>query len=46
LENYYVVAVPGSSFGAPGFLRFSYATSREIILEGMKLLKEFVLEIE
>lgn len=45
LENYYVVAVPGSSFGAPGFLRFSYATSREIIGEGMKLLKEFVSEI-
>lgn len=46
LENYYVVAVPGSSFGAPGFLRFSYATSREVIQEGMKLLKEFVSEIE
>jgi len=46
LENYYVVAVPGSSFGSPGFLRFSYATSREIIEEGMRLLKEFVLEIK
>lgn len=46
LENYYVVAVPGSAFGAPGFLRFSYATSREIIKEGMKLLQEFVLEIK
>lgn len=46
LENYYVVAVPGSSFGAPGFLRFSYATSREIIQEGMELLKKFVSEIE
>ncbi|KJS87623.1 MAG: aspartate aminotransferase [Peptococcaceae bacterium BICA1-8] len=46
LENYYVVAVPGSSFGAPGFLRFSYATSLEIIKEGMELLKKFILEIE
>lgn len=46
LDNYYVVAVPGSSFGAPGFLRFSYATSREVIQEGMKLLKEFTLEIK
>lgn len=46
LENYYVVAVPGFSFGAPGFLRFSYATSREVIEEGMRLLKEFTQEIK
>ncbi|MFZ7102393.1 MAG: pyridoxal phosphate-dependent aminotransferase [Peptococcaceae bacterium] len=46
LENYFVVAVPGSSFGAPGFLRLSYATSLETISEGMKRLNEFISEIE
>jgi len=46
LDNYYVVAVPGSSFGAPGFLRFSYATSLENIKNGMELLKEFTSQIE
>ncbi|NLW24798.1 MAG: pyridoxal phosphate-dependent aminotransferase [Clostridia bacterium] len=46
LDNYYVVAVPGSSFGAPGFLRFSYATSLENIKNGMELLKEFTSKIE
>jgi aspartate aminotransferase len=46
LENYFVVAVPGSSFGSPGFLRFSYATSLETIKQGMKLLKDFVVEIK
>lgn len=46
LDNYYVVAVPGSSFGAPGFLRFSYATSLDEIKQGLELLKEFTTQIE
>jgi aspartate aminotransferase len=35
-----IAAVPGSSFGAEGFIRFSYATSLENIKEGMERLKE------
>ncbi len=35
LSESYVATVPGSVFGAPGFLRFSYATSPEQIREGV-----------
>ncbi|MBX6377160.1 MAG: pyridoxal phosphate-dependent aminotransferase [Clostridia bacterium] len=38
LEAARVAVVPGSGFGAPGFLRFSYATSLERIEEGMDRL--------
>jgi aspartate aminotransferase len=30
-----VAVVPGSAFGAPGFVRLSYATSRALISEGV-----------
>lgn len=33
-----VAAIPGSGFYAPGFLRFSYATSLPLIEEGMRRL--------
>lgn len=35
-----IAAVPGSSFGAEGFIRFSYATSMENIEEGMVRIRE------
>ena len=35
IEEAGVAAVPGSAFGAPGYLRFSYATSTEIIDKGI-----------
>lgn len=35
-----VAVVPGSSFGAPGYLRLSYATSDELITEGIRRIKE------
>ena len=41
LEKVHVVVVPGEAFGAPGFLRFSYATSMERIEEGLRRLDEF-----
>ncbi len=37
-----VAAVPGSAFGAEGYLRMSYATSMENIREGLKRIKELV----
>ena len=41
LERAHLVVVPGNAFGAPGFLRFSYATSIERIQEGLRRLESF-----
>ena len=42
LEDAKVAVTPGESFGAPGFVRISYATSMENLREGSRLLLEFV----
>jgi aspartate aminotransferase len=36
LEEAHVAVVPGEAFGAPGYLRLSYATSQEKIDEGLR----------
>ncbi|MGQ9928154.1 MAG: pyridoxal phosphate-dependent aminotransferase [Chloroflexaceae bacterium] len=36
LDHAHIACVSGESFGAPGFLRLSYATSEEEIIEGMR----------
>ncbi len=41
LEQEKVAAVPGSAFGAEGYLRLSYATSDEIIAKGLIRLARF-----
>lgn len=41
LERAHVAVVTGDAFGAPGFLRFSYATSMERIDEGLRRLERF-----
>lgn len=41
LEREHVIVVPGEAFGAPGYLRFSYATSIERIEEGLGRLERF-----
>jgi aspartate aminotransferase len=41
LEKEKVAAVPGSAFGAEGYLRLSYATSDEIIAKGVTRLANF-----
>ncbi|HEY5228005.1 MAG TPA: pyridoxal phosphate-dependent aminotransferase [Opitutaceae bacterium] len=41
LESEKVAAVPGSAFGAEGYLRLSYATSDEIITKGIARLANF-----
>jgi aspartate aminotransferase len=38
LTEHHVAVVPGEAFGAPGFLRFSYATDEATIAEGLKRL--------
>ena len=40
LEDYHVISAPGDSFGTEGCLRFSYATSLEIIEKGMDRFEE------
>lgn len=47
LENTGVVIVPGSGFGegGEGYVRITYATSEENILEGMSRLKHFVEQL-
>jgi aspartate aminotransferase len=41
LEKERVAAVPGSAFGAEGYLRLSYATSDEVIRKGVERLARF-----
>jgi aspartate aminotransferase len=41
LEREHMAVVPGEAFGAPGFLRISYATSMERIEEGLRRLGRF-----
>jgi aspartate aminotransferase len=46
LEKAHVAVVPGEAFGAPGFLRLSYATSIERIDEGLRRLGKFFSRVE
>jgi aspartate aminotransferase len=41
LEREHVAVVPGEAFGAPGYIRISYATSMERIEEGLRRLARF-----
>lgn len=45
LEHQLVALVPGSPFGAPGFVRLSYACSMEDIEKGLARLAQFVAEL-
>jgi aspartate aminotransferase len=40
LDRAGVAGVPGSGFGAPGHIRFSFATSRELLKEALQRLEE------
>ncbi|MFA5195750.1 MAG: aminotransferase class I/II-fold pyridoxal phosphate-dependent enzyme, partial [Bacteroidales bacterium] len=40
LNNAHIAMVPGTAFGDPNCLRFSYATSKEKIIEAVKRLKD------
>ncbi len=46
LEKAHVAVVPGEAFGAPGYLRLSYATSLERIEEGLRRLEKFLARAE
>ena len=42
LDEGHVAAVPGEAFGAPGYLRFSYALADDDLVEGMRRMKRWV----
>jgi len=42
LERAHVAAVPGGAFGAPGYVRFSYATSEERIAAGLESMRRAI----
>ncbi len=46
LDKAHVAVVPGEAFGAPGYLRLSYATSIERIEEGLRRLERFFARAE
>ena len=45
LKHGLVATVPGSSFGAPNFVRWSYASSMENIQKGLDRLEAFLREM-
>jgi aspartate/methionine/tyrosine aminotransferase len=46
LKQKKLALVPGSSFGAPGTVRISYATSMEELETAMNKLRDFLAETE
>jgi aspartate aminotransferase len=44
LDRAHVAAVPGGAFGAPGYVRFSYAASEERIASGIAAIRRAVEE--
>jgi aspartate aminotransferase len=45
LTSAHVAGVPGSEFGAPGFVRFSYAASDEQLAEAVKRMASFAADL-
>jgi aspartate aminotransferase len=45
LEEARCAVVPGTAFGAPGFLRISYAASNDMIREGLSRIGEAVSKL-
>jgi len=45
LDETLIASVPGAAFGADDFIRFSFATSMEVITEGMKRLQNALSKI-
>jgi aspartate aminotransferase len=46
LDQAHVALVPGDAFGAPGYLRLSYATSLDRIEEGLRRMERFFARVE
>jgi len=46
LDDARVAVVPGSAFGAEGYVRLSYATSMENIAKGLDRIEEFFKKLD
>ena len=46
LEEEKVAVVPGEGFGAPGYIRLSYATSDDVIEKGLDRLVKFCTKLK
>ena len=46
LEESLIASVPGAAFGADAFIRFSFATSMEVIEEGMNRIKKALGQLD
>lgn len=46
LNTVYVALVPGTAFGNPECIRFSYATSNDLIIESVKRIKEALSKLK
>lgn len=46
LEEEKVAVIPGSAFGLDNYIRLSYATSKELIEEGLKRIENFLTKLE
>jgi aspartate aminotransferase len=46
LNKVHVALVPGDAFGAPECIRFSYATSNELLIEAVKRIKSALSELK
>jgi aspartate/methionine/tyrosine aminotransferase len=44
LEEAHVAVVPGEAFGAPGYMRLSYACSLDNIREGVRRIRQALVE--
>lgn len=45
LDSAKVVTIPGDGFGAPGYIRFSFATNDENIREGISRVKKVLIDL-
>jgi aspartate aminotransferase len=45
LENYNTAVIPGAAFGMDNYIRLSYATSMQIIEEGLDRLEKFITSV-
>ncbi|MGE9516589.1 MAG: pyridoxal phosphate-dependent aminotransferase [Solitalea-like symbiont of Tyrophagus putrescentiae] len=45
LDSMNIAVVSGKSFGAPEYIRLSYATSEDLLVEGLNRLKEYFLKL-
>jgi len=46
LNEAYVATIPGDGFGAPGYVRFSYAIDEKIIKDGLERIEKIINEIK